>query len=98
MLSIQEFCAASGLRVGDLVLGVTPSTKHQILLSSYLLDMWRGPEVVREMISADAFSASDFGAMEHAADLFLVLRKFLEDYPECWCNSERVPPWPVAPV
>lgn len=82
MLSVQEFSAASGLRASQLILGVTPSTKHRVLLSSYLLNLWRGPEAVRDMIVADFCSAIDLGAAGHAADLLHVLRQFLEDFPE----------------
>lgn len=82
MLSVQEFSAASGLRPGELILGVAPSTKHRVLLSSYLLNLWRGPGAVRDLIIADFCSAIDLGAEAHAADLLLVLRQFLEDFPE----------------
>ncbi len=97
MLSVNEFSAASGLPSGELILGVTPSTKHRVLLSSYLLNLWRGPEVVRDMLLADFFAAVDLGATAHAADVLLVLRQFLGDFPECAFYAESVHPWPVTP-
>jgi hypothetical protein len=81
-MSVAQLSAASGLCVGNLVLGVSPSTKHRILLSSYLLNLWRGPDVVRTMIVGDIRSALDVGAPALAADLLLVLRQFLHDFPE----------------
>lgn len=82
MLSVQEFIAASGLPASDLIPGVGLSAKHRVLLSSYLLNLWRGPETVRDMIVADFCSASDLGASAHAADLLVVLKHFLDDFPE----------------
>lgn len=82
MLSVEQLSAVSGLRVGAFVLGVSPSPKHRVLLSSYLLNLWRGPEAVREMLIADYCSAIDMGAPARAADLLLVLRQFLDDFPE----------------
>jgi hypothetical protein len=82
MLSVEQLSAVSGLRVGALVLGVSPSPKHRVLLSSYLLNLWRGPEAVREMLIADYCSAIEIGAPARAADLLLVLRQFLDDFPE----------------
>jgi hypothetical protein len=88
MASIQQLSDASGVRVGALVLGVTPSTKHRVLLSSYLLNLWRGPEVVRDMIVADVHAALDVGASALAADLLLVLRQFLDSFPEVLIEAE----------
>lgn len=82
MLSVAQLSVESGLRMGALVLGVSPSTKHRVLLSSYLLNLWRGPEAVRDMIITDIRSAIDVGAPALAADLLLVFRQFLHDFPE----------------
>lgn len=82
MLNIEQLSMASGLPMGDLILGVTPSTKHRVLLSYYMLNLWRGPEAVRDMILGDIRSALDTGLMESAGDLLLVLRQFLDDFPE----------------
>jgi hypothetical protein len=74
--------AFSGLAWDEIVLGATPSNTHRILLSSYLLNLWRGPNAVRKMIVADMRLSLDLGMIKHAADLLLVLRRFLSDYPE----------------
>jgi hypothetical protein len=55
---------------------------HRGLLSSYLLNLWRGPEAVRKLMVADMRRWIELGAPERAADAFLVLRQFLFDFPE----------------
>lgn len=82
MLSVEQLSAVSGLRVGALVLGVSPSPRHRVILTSYLLNLWRGPGTVREMLVSDYCSAMDMGAPARAADILLVLRQFLDDFPE----------------
>lgn len=82
MLNVQKLSTATPLHAGETVPGVAPSARRRVLLSSYLLNLWRGPEAVRDMIIADFCSATDLGASAQAADLLLVLRQFLEDWPE----------------
>ncbi len=82
MVTIEGCMAFSGLAWDEIVLGATPSNTHRILLSSYLLNLWRGPNAVRKMIVADMRLSLDLGMIKHAADLLLVLRRFLSDYPE----------------
>jgi len=65
-----------------MVLGVRPSAKHRVLLSGYLLNLWRGPKTVRRMMVDDIRMWRDLGMPEHAADLLIVLRQFISDYPE----------------
>ena len=62
--------------------GPTPSVKHRLQLSGYLLSLWRGPKAVRKMIVADIRMWIALGMVKHAADLLIVLRRFLADYPE----------------
>ena len=81
MVTIEGCMAFSGLAWDEIVLGATPSNTHRILLSSYLLNLWRGPNAVRKMIVADMRLSLDLGMIKHAADLLLVLRRFLSDYP-----------------
>jgi hypothetical protein len=82
MVTIGECVVFSGLALDEIVLGATPSNTHRVLLSSYLLNLWRGPKAVREMIVADMRLSLDLGMIKHAADLLLILRRFLSDYPE----------------
>lgn len=71
-----------------------PSAKHSRLLSSYLLNLERGPAAVREMIVGDIRGFRDLGARQQASDLCLVLNCFLADFPEarmaldaCECSN-----------
>lgn len=82
MLNVQNLSTATRPHAGETILGAAPSAKQRLLLSSYLLNLWRGPEAVRDMIIADFCSATDLGASAQAADLLLVLRQFIEDWPE----------------
>ena len=65
-----------------LSLGAAPSARHHSPLSSYRLNLWRGPKVVCGLIVSDIRTILDLGASRRAADLLLVLREFLSDYPE----------------
>jgi len=82
MVTIKQCGVFAGLAPREMVLGASPSARHCVLLSGYLLNLWRGPTVVRKMIVADLRVYLDLGAPEYAADLLLVLRRFLSDYPE----------------
>lgn len=82
MVTVEECVAFSGLASGEIILGATPCNTHRVLLSSYLLNLWRGPKAVRKMIVADVRLSLDLGMIKHAADLLLILRRFLSDYPE----------------
>ena len=82
MITLEECAEFTGLDSSELITGSVLSTKHRSLLSSYLLNLKRGPSAVREMIVWDIRAAIDLGASKHAADLVLVLRLFLSKYPE----------------
>ncbi|MBI1869259.1 MAG: hypothetical protein HYS06_13365 [Methylocystis sp.] len=90
MMSVAQCAAFSGLASSELVLGVTPSARHNWLLSGYLLNLGRGPQAVRDMIVADLRGWLDLGARRRAADLLIVLRFFLSDHPEARCAAPRV--------
>lgn len=89
MISIKDCRTFSGLETNEMILGGSSSARQRLLLSSYLMSLWRGPEVVRDLMVADIKSCVDLGAMTQAADLFWALRKFLSDYPEA--RLERSP-------
>jgi len=82
MVSVRECAAFARLASNQIFLGATPSPKHRVLLSSYLLSLSRGPKAVRRMIVADIGMWLDLGMPEQASDLLIVLRQFLSDYPE----------------
>lgn len=76
-LTVARCAALSGLGSHEMVLGATPTAKHDSLYASYLLHRDRGWEVVRDMIVADIRSSLELGALKQAADLLIVLRRFL---------------------
>ena len=82
MITLVQCADFTGLATNEMILGATPSAQHRVLLSGYLLNLWRGPINVREMIVADIRLWLDLGRLNAAADLLIVLRQFLSDYPE----------------
>ena len=82
MVTVGQCAAFAGLASNEMVLGATPFAKHRVLLSSYVLNLWRGPKTVRKMIVADIRTRLDLGMVKESADLVVVLRQFLSDYPE----------------
>jgi hypothetical protein len=81
MITVSECAAFAGLASNELVLGAVPSVKHHSLLSGYLSNLGRGPQAVRDMIVADLRMFLELGATRRVADLLLVLRLFLSDFP-----------------
>jgi hypothetical protein len=82
MIILEECAEFAALQTNELFTGAVLSAKHRSLLSSYLLNLKRGPIGVRKMIVADIRMAIDLGASKHAADLILVLRMYLAKYLE----------------
>ena len=82
MITVTQCAAVADLAANEMFLGVTPSAKHHSLLSSYLLNLGRGPAAVRDMIVADLRCCLDLGASQRAADLLVVLRLFLAEHPD----------------
>jgi hypothetical protein len=89
MITVTQCATLAGLASNEMVLGVTPSAKHHSLLASYLFNLGRGPVAVRTMIVADLRAFLDLGAARRAADLLIVLRFFLSEYPEAGCIPRR---------
>ena len=96
MITLTQCAAFAGLTANEFVLGVSPSAKHQLLLSSYLVHLGRGQAAVREIIVADLRIFLDLGVSQRAADLLIVLRLFLSDYPDARCVSPRWEGWDLA--
>ncbi|HUI20442.1 MAG TPA: hypothetical protein VLZ74_05300 [Methylocella sp.] len=82
MITLTQCAAFAGLAENELLSGVTPSARHESLLSSYLTNLRRGRVAVRDMIIADLRTSLDLGASQRAADLLIVLRFFLSYYPD----------------
>jgi hypothetical protein len=91
---LTECIECSARTFDDTLPNAPPSAKRSQLLSSYLLNLERGPTAVREMIVADINRFRDLGAHRQASDLSLVLNYFLSDFPEargaaglCECSN-----------
>jgi hypothetical protein len=92
MRSLEQTRAATGLSPEELIVGARETDALRATLQGYLTNVWRGQEVVRDLIVADIRTALDLGVQERAGDLLLVLRLFLTDYPEaavaaCPCDK-----------
>ena len=82
MRTLKETRSATGLRSEEIIVGAAETEALRATLSSYLSNLWRGPEVVRELIVADIRTALDLGVQDRAGDLFLILRLFLTNHAE----------------
>jgi hypothetical protein len=74
MITLAQCSGFAGLAPNEIVLGAARSETHRVLLSGYLLNLWRGRKAVRKMIVADIRSSLDVGASRRAADLLIALR------------------------
>lgn len=82
MISLSRCIDLADLDPKELLVGVAPSARHHSLLAGYTLNLGRGTIAVRDLIRSDLAGYIDLGAKTRAADLLLVLRLFLSDYPE----------------
>ena len=82
MISLSQCIDLADLGSDELLIGVAPSARHYSLLAGYALNLDRGVGAVRELIRSDLACYIDLGAKARAADLLLILRLFLSDYPE----------------
>ena len=82
MISVSQCADYAGLDSNELLIGIAPSAKHHRLLASYLLNLRLGAVFVRDMIRDDLRAFIDLGAQKRAADLLVVLRLMLSNYPE----------------
>ena len=89
VITMEQCRVFSGLVSNEIVMGPVPSPRHLARLSGYLLNLKWGQATVREMIVADIRAALDLGALNRAADLLVVLRIFLSEYPEARRCDDR---------
>jgi hypothetical protein len=82
MTTLDDVRSATGLCSEEMIVGVTETSIHRAVLASYLSNLWRGPDIVRDLMVADIRTALDLGVAERAADLLLVLRQFLTAHPD----------------
>jgi hypothetical protein len=92
MITVEQCGEFTGLASNEMILGATPSARHRALLSSYVLNLWRGPKTVRIMIVADIHMWLDLGMPNYAADFLVVLLQFLSDYPEARLEQKSSEP------
>jgi hypothetical protein len=89
MVSLRECAAISGLSRAELVelnrlepiLRRKAREWHRKLLSSYLTNMDKGAEAVCGLLLADLHGCLDLGARRRAADLLIVMRLLLAEFP-----------------
>jgi hypothetical protein len=82
MLTLPRRAAETGFSEKEFTLGATSSGRRRSLLDSYLLNMGNGPAAIHEMMVADLRRWIDLGAISRAADVAIVLRQFVSDYPQ----------------
>jgi hypothetical protein len=75
LMPIRRCAELAGLRSHELVLGVSPSDKHERMLARYRRAV--SLETARGRVVADIRSAVQIGAARRAADLLIVLRCLL---------------------
>jgi hypothetical protein len=85
MISLEDCIGLCGLDADE----VAAIAEHEHIadvaataLASYLLSRAGGPEKIRTMIVDDIREALDGGRINHASELFMALRHFLETHPE----------------
>jgi hypothetical protein len=69
MISVSQCIALSGLGVNEVILGVTPTKRHDQLCESYLLIPGGRYDVLRDRIVGDIRASLELGARRLAADL-----------------------------
>jgi hypothetical protein len=86
MISLADCIAMCGL-TEDEVLAIA---EHEHIpeiaaaaLGQYLLGRERGPEAIRDMIRDDIRQALARDDRRHARELFMALRHFLSEHPNC---------------
>jgi hypothetical protein len=67
-------------------------------LGQYLLGQARGPEAIRDMIRDDIRRALIRDDRRHARELFMALRHFLSEHPNCtWARGDDVSSFDLGP-
>lgn len=91
MITMKQCVECVGLGSNETVLGAIETPRHRSLLASYLLNLGRGSEFVRDLIVWDLRGFLELGALKQASDAFLVLRMFLSLHPEACVCALRLP-------
>jgi hypothetical protein len=77
-ITTDQCAALSGLY--EMFLEVTPTAKHDYLYASYLLHQTGGAAALRDLMVANIRDAIELGNTIEAADLLIVLRRFLSEH------------------
>jgi hypothetical protein len=92
MISVDDIIGMCGLDPDE----VEAIAEHEHIpevaaasLASYLLHQAGGAERIRTMMIEDIHKALDEGRIQHAAELFMALRHFLEQHPEARVGLPR---------
>ena len=86
MISLHDCARLAGLSPSEVLFGVVPSLRHDVLFTSYEANMHHSVTAVCDMIIADLHTWLDLGSPENAADTLLVLSMFLAKYPQVLSN------------
>jgi hypothetical protein len=79
-ITIDQCAAFSGLGPHEMFLGVTATARHNYIYAGYLLHHAGNRAALRDMMVADIRAAIDLGALIQAADVLIVLRRFLSEH------------------
>jgi len=79
MMSLPQCAAIAGLSSHEMILGVTPSARHEALLRSYASITNLSRAALCGLIVTDLRNFLDLGAMRQAGDRFIVLRRLLSE-------------------
>jgi hypothetical protein len=79
MLGLQQCASIAGLSSHEVILGLTPTARHETLLRSYVSITTLSRAALCGLIVADLRKFLDLGATRQAGDRFIVLRWFLFD-------------------
>jgi hypothetical protein len=74
VISVSLCIALSGLDANEVVLGVTPTKRHDELYENYLFKLGKRYDALAGRIVGDIRASLDLGATRLAADLLIVLR------------------------
>jgi hypothetical protein len=95
MMSLPQCAAIAGLSSHEMILGVTPSARHEALLRSYASITSLSKAALCGLIVTDLRNFLDLGAVRQAGDRFIVLRQLLsedQDPRPAISSSERAEP------
>ena len=79
---IEDMCCISRPEIAALAEAGHLNTFDAAMLGEYLMHLPKGPQVVHQIICNDIKAALHRDELDHARELFAVLRGFLAEHPE----------------